>query len=212
MSIEIENLSFSYGDNLILNDISLTVPTGKSIGIIGTSGGGKSTFLKLICGLIAVQCGTIRIAGAESPPLRRKAVAVVMQNAMLLPASIRDNITCGHEMPLSHMQDACEAAQLIDWIATLPQGLDSFVGERGGQISGGQAQRICIARAIAKGSNVILLDEPTSALDETTSLAVMDALRNLTKNKTVIQVSHRTETLTSCDTIYRLEGGVLLDS
>lgn len=209
MCINVKALSFCYSDKRVLENINLSVDLGEAVGIIGTSGGGKSTLLKLICGLIEVQCGIITINGEASPQLRRKSVAVVMQNAMLFPADIRDNITCGHEMSTSEIYRACEAAQLTDWINTLPQGIDTYVGERGGRISGGQAQRICIARAIAKGADVILLDEPTSALDQDTGNAVITALSNLTKNKTVIHVSHRPEALAACDKIYRLEGGAL---
>jgi ATP-binding cassette subfamily B protein/subfamily B ATP-binding cassette protein MsbA len=105
------------------------------------------------------------------------------------------------------IRDACDAAQLTEWISSLPEGLDSFVGERGGKVSGGQAQRIAIARAIAKNAPVILLDEPTSALDNETGAAVIEALANLTRGKTVLHVSHRPETLIGCDRILRLEGG-----
>ncbi len=103
----------------------------------------------------------------------------------------------------------CDAAQLTQWIATLPDGVDAFVGERGGKVSGGQAQRIAIARAIAKDAAVILLDEPTSALDSDMSEVVIAALGELTKGKTVLHVSHKPGTLICCDRILRLEGGRL---
>ena len=134
---------------------------------------------------------------------------MVMQNAMLFPASIRDNITCGHDIDEALLGHACDMAQLSEWIARLPDGLDTYVGERAGQVSGGQAQRIAIARAIAKNTPVILLDEPTSALDGDTGIAVMDALACLTEGKTVLHVSHQAEMLKDCDRILRLEGGRL---
>lgn len=209
MSILIKNLSFSYGDKPVLIDVDLSVADGETVGIIGVSGGGKSTLLKLISGLYETQTGTINIGGATSSAQRRKAVAMVMQSALLFPASIRDNITCGHDMSEAAIHRACDAAQLCEWISTLPDGLDTFVGERGGKVSGGQAQRIAIARAIAKDAPVVLLDEPTSALDGETSAAVMTALANLARGKTVLHVSHRPETLTGCGRILRLEGGRL---
>ncbi|MBE5961246.1 MAG: ABC transporter ATP-binding protein [Lachnospiraceae bacterium] len=209
MSIHINNLSFSYGNKTVLKDVSLMVADGESIGIIGVSGGGKSTLLKLISGLYEVTNGFISINRHSSSENRRKSVAMVMQNAMLFPASIRDNITCGHAISDEILSYACKAAQLTDWIDSLSSGIDTFVGERGGQVSGGQAQRIAIARAIAKDAPVILLDEPTSALDGETSAAVMTALSNLTKGKTVLQVSHRPESLAACSRILRLEGGQL---
>ena len=209
MSVSIKNLYFSYNEKQVLDNINLEVQTGEAVGIVGVSGGGKSTLLKLISGLYDVRSGDIRVSGARSSAGRRGNVAMVMQGASLFPASIRDNITCGHEMSEAEVIRACGAAELSEWIATLPEGLDTFVGERGGQVSGGQAQRIAIARAIAKNAPVILLDEPTSALDIETGSAVIMALSGLTKGKTVLHVSHKPETLTGCDRILRLEGGRL---
>jgi ATP-binding cassette subfamily B protein/subfamily B ATP-binding cassette protein MsbA len=214
MSIIIKDLCFSYGGAPVLESINLLVKTGEAVGIIGVSGGGKSTLLKLVSGLYDVRKGEgeINVTGRADSAGRRSRTAMVMQSASLFPASIRDNITCGHEMSEDVVRNACEAAQLADWIAALPDGLDSFVGERGGKVSGGQAQRIAIARAIAKNAPVILLDEPTSALDHETSAAVIEALQSLTRDKTVLHVSHRPETLIGCDRVLRLEGGRLYDS
>ncbi len=209
MSILIENLSFTYGNKPVLDNINLSVKTGETVGIVGVSGGGKSTLLKLISGLYDVQCGEITVRCVVTSLERRRCVAMVMQNAMLLPTSIRDNITCGHEIDDATIQYVCDAAQLTEWISILPNGLDTFVGERGSRVSGGQAQRIAIARAIAKDAPVVLLDEPTSALDGDTGAAVMSALASLTKGKTVLHVSHQTETLKGCDRIMRLERGRL---
>lgn len=209
MGIIIENLSFSYDGKQVLDNISLSVRTGETVGIVGVSGGGKSTLLKLVSGLYDVRSGEILVMGARASSDRRKNVAMVMQSAALFPASIRDNITCGHEMDEATVLRACDAAQLTEWISTLPEGLDTFVGERGGKVSGGQAQRIAIARAIAKNAPVVLLDEPTSALDNDTSAAVIAALASLTQGKTVLHVSHRPETLTGCSCILRMEGGRL---
>ena len=209
MGIKIENLSFSYNDKSVLNNINLEIKTGESIGIAGVSGGGKSTLLKLVSGLYDVQHGKILVMEAQSSADRRKNVSMVMQSASLFPASIRDNISCGHLMSDDDIHSACEAAHLTQWIASLQDGLNTFVGERGGQVSGGQGQRIAIARAIAKNAPVVLLDEPTSALDIETSTAVITALEELTKGKTVLHVSHKQETLTGCDRIIRLEGGCL---
>lgn len=209
MSIYIENLSFFYNTNEILRSVDLTVNTGESIGIIGASGCGKSTLLKLLSGLYAPQKGFVEVHGVREPKNIRKYMAMVMQNAMLFPASIKDNITCGHSMADDKIKLACETAQLSNWITTLPEGIDTFVGERGGKVSGGQAQRIAIARAIAKNAPVVLLDEATSALDGETSGAVLSAIANLTKGRTVVSVSHNPNDLVNCDRIYRLEGGRL---
>ena len=209
MSISIENLSFSYDDKQVLDNINLLVQTGEAVGIVGVSGGGKSTLLKLVSGLYDVQSGAIAVMGMTASSNRRNKVAMVMQNPSLFPASIRDNITCGHEMSEADIRYACDAAQLSEWIVTLPEGLETFVGQRGGKVSGGQAQRIAIARAIAKKAPVILLDEPTSALDNETATAVIMALGGLTKGKTVLHVSHKPEMLTGCSRVLHLEGGKL---
>jgi len=212
MGILMENVSFSYGDKNVLCGINLSVNTGESIGIVGVSGGGKSTLLKLLSGLYEPQSGRITVENAETLPRIRKNVAMVMQNSILFPATIKENITCGHDMDEITIKGACDAAQLSQWIATLSDGIDTFVGERGGKVSGGQAQRIAIARAIAKNAPAILLDEATSALDSDMGNAVLVALNNLTKGKTVIHVSHRPEMLKDCSRIFRLEGGRLYDT
>ncbi|HHY82737.1 MAG TPA: ATP-binding cassette domain-containing protein [Clostridiales bacterium] len=212
MSIYVENLSFAYGDKQILREINLNVKNGESIRIIGVSGCGKSTLLKLLAGLYKAQDGIIEVQGERNPEQIRRQVSVVMQNPMLFPASIKDNITCGHPMSNETIKRACDAAQLSDWIASLPDGIDTYVGERGGKVSGGQAQRIAIARAIAKDAPVVLLDEATSALDGDTSKAVIAALESLTKGKTVVSVSHRPDDLMEYNRIYRLEGGRLFNA
>lgn len=184
MEILLNKATFTYGEKIILDEISLSVNKQEHIGILGSSGGGKSTLLKIIAGLYEITKGTCIVAGYQDIDFIRKQVAVVMQNPSLFPMSIRDNITCGHSMS----------------------------DERAGKVSGGQAQRIAIARAIAKDAPVILLDEPTSALDEETAGAVMLAFQNLTKGKTVVHVTHRVETLWDCDCIYELRGGKLYDT
>lgn len=209
MGIILENVTYSYGDKNVLAGINLNVATGEYVGIIGASGGGKSTLLKLLSGLYKPQGGTILVDGVETPFKIQRKVAVVMQNTMLFPATIRENITCGHPMEEESIVSACKAAQLLDWISSLQDGLDTYVGERGGKVSGGQAQRIAIARAIAKDSPVILLDEATSALDKDTGKAVIRALSNLTKGKTVIHVTHSPEMLTDCNRVFLLKGGIL---
>lgn len=209
MSIELEHVYFSYGEKIVLEDVNLHVETGEFVGIVGGSGGGKSTLLKLLSGLYEPDSGIIKVSGMTKPQEIRGQVAMVMQSPMLFPTSIRENITCGHRMEERDIIKACEAARLMEWIDTLPDGLESYVGERESKVSGGQAQRIAIARAIAKDAKVILLDEATSALDSDTRSAVLEALIQLTKGKTVIHVTHQQETLKDCHRILRLEAGKL---
>jgi len=208
-AVSADNISFSYGDKKVITGLNLTVMPGKHIGLIGPSGCGKSTLLKLIAGLYPVSGGSLSVMGRTQDGLIRQNVSMVMQNAPLFPTSIRDNITCGHPMSEDRVWAACEAAQLSRWIRTLPDGLDTFAGERGNRLSGGQAQRIAVARAIAKDAPLVLLDEATSALDGETEQALLVALQNLMADRTVISCTHRLGALEGFDEVYRMEGGEL---
>ena len=206
----LEQISFSYGNTKVLRNLSLNVKYGEHIGIIGDSGCGKSTLLKILAGLYETEWGGVTIAGESLPEKIRGQVALVMQHNSLFPLSVRDNITCGHDISEKRIWTACQNARLAEWIKSLPYGLDTNVGERGSQVSGGQAQRIQIARALCKNAPVILLDEPTSALDQDTGDSVLQTLKRLTDGKTVIHVTHHPESLDSSYIIYRLEGGKLI--
>lgn len=209
-AVFLENISFSYESHMVIKNLSLRAQPGEHIGIVGNSGCGKSTLLKILAGLYEPDCGTAVIAGEHFPERIRKQVALVMQNNSLFPLSIRDNITCGHNISEELVWSACQNASLTKWIETLPDGLDTNVGERGNQVSGGQAQRIQIARALCKNAPVILLDEPVSALDQDTGYCVLNTLRKLTDGRTVIHVTHHRETLDDSYTIYRMEGGRMI--
>lgn len=208
-AIDLEAVSYSYGDVSVLRDLSFRVRDGEHVGILGDSGCGKSTLLKILAGLYEPDRGKIVIAGETDPEKIRGRVALVLQHSGLFPLSVRDNISCGHDIPEKTLMAACESACLAGWIANLPQGLDTCVGERGNQVSGGQAQRIQIARAICKDAPVILLDEPISALDRDTGHSVLEALDKLTEGKTVVHVTHHPETLDDSYILYRMEGGRL---
>lgn len=209
MSVRLREISFCYGEKKILDRISLSVREKEHIGILGGSGSGKSTLLKILAGLYPVKEGYCEVAGESLPEGIRKQVAMVMQTPGLFPLSIRENITCGHPIGEEKVWEAVRAAQLEEWVRGLPEGLNSLVGERGGNLSGGQAQRIAIARAIAKDAPVVLLDEPTSALDGETADALLRAMERLTEGKTVIHVTHREETIQTYDRILVLKEGKL---
>lgn len=209
-AVHLDNISFSYENAMIMKNLSLKVRRGEHIGIVGDSGCGKSTVLKIIAGLYEADCGETVIAGESSPEKIRKYIALVMQQNSLFPMSIKDNITCGHDISDKIVWTACQSASLTKWIESLPDGLDTNVGERGNQVSGGQAQRIQIARALCKNASIILLDEPVSALDENTGHLVLSALNKLTESRTVIHVTHHRETLDDSYKIYRMEGGKLV--
>ncbi len=208
MIIHAENICYSYGENAVLNNLTLSVGKGEHIGIIGKSGEGKSTLLKLLSGLYEMQKGILSIDGEGSPTEIRKKVSVVLQGVMLLPGTIRENITCGHIVSESNLNKAIKAARLTEWIDSLPSGIDTEVGESGSKISGGQAQRIAIARAFLKNAPLLLLDEAVSALDEINSNAIIDKLFG-DKTRTIISISHHPEGLRHSDRIYRLKEGKL---
>lgn len=209
-AVYLDNISFSYGEHEVIKNLSLNVRSGEHIGIVGDSGCGKSTVLKILAGLYEPDHGQIVIVGESIPEKIRKKVALVMQHNSLFPLSIKDNITCGHDISEDMVWEACENARLAKWIRELPDGLDTNVGERGSQVSGGQAQRIQIARALCKNAPVVLLDEPVSALDKETGYSVLEVLNKLMVEKTVIHVTHHQETLDSSYSVYRMEGGKLV--
>ena len=205
----LDNIWFSYEGTTIIRDLSLRVRHGEHIGIVGDSGCGKSTVLKIIAGLYEADGGKVVIAGERSLAKIRECISIVMQNNSLFPLSIRDNITCGHDISEEIVWTACQNASLAEWIKSLPDGLNTNVGERGNKVSGGQAQRIQIARAICKDAPVVLLDEPVSALDQDTGRSVLNALNELTKGRTVIHVTHHRESLDHSYTVYCMNGGRL---
>ena len=209
-AVYLDNISFSYEDNMVIKNLSLSVKPGEHIGIVGGSGCGKSTVLKILAGLYEPDCGKTVIMGECSPAKVREKVAMVMQHNSLFPLSIRENITCGHDISEEKVWAACENASLTKWIESLPNGLNTYVGERGNQVSGGQAQRIQIARALCKDAPIILLDEPVSALDQDTGHSVLSSLNKLMSGRTVIHVTHHQETLDRSYRIYRMEGGKLV--
>ena len=206
---ELKNVYFSYGEKVILEDVSLTVCRGEKIGIVGESGCGKSTLLCLLAGLYEPSSGIVRIEGETEAEKISAAVSVVMQTPMLLPMTIYENITLGNEYSDKWIRHILELSSLDKWIDSLENGVHTYLGDRANELSGGQAQRIAIARAMCKDADLILLDEPTSALDSETRESVLEALKNATEGKTVIHVTHDNSQLKDYDCIYRLQGAKL---
>lgn len=207
--IELRDVSFSYDNKLIINNLSLNIKKGDKIGIMGESGCGKSTLLRLMAGLYRADKGTVTVDGESDPQDISRKVAVVMQSPMLLPLSIYDNITMGHKYPDSHVEKAVKMARLSSWIETLPEGIHTYLGDRADELSGGQAQRIAIARAMCKNSEVLLLDEPASALDSENSASVLEAIMEYATDKTVVHVTHQAKHLEGYTKIYVLRNGEL---
>lgn len=218
-NITISNLSFNYeGTNtLAINDISIEIKQGESIGLLGPSGSGKSTLVDLILGLLSANKGNIKVDGKDvNENLRQwqNQIGYVPQTIYLIDESILKNVAFGIPDELIDMKaikNAIQAAQLNDFIETLPEGLETYVGERGVRLSGGQRQRIGIARALYHDPMVLVLDEATSALDYETEKGVMESVTEFQGQKTLIIVAHRLSTLEKCDRTYQLHNGRIID-
>jgi HlyD family secretion protein len=216
--ILLKNISFSYPEiaSNVLNDINISIPRNSVIGIVGPSGSGKSTLVDILLGLISPNIGSIEVDGInvhESLRSWQNLLGYVPQNIFLADTSIRENIAFGLPEQLINevqLEEAVQLAKLDEFIDTLPLGLDTIVGERGIQLSGGQCQRIGIARALYERSEVLLMDEATSSLDGITEQYIMESIKRLQGKKTIILVAHRLATVKSCDTIFLLKDGHLV--
>ncbi len=210
---EFKNVTFGYTpEKQILKNFNLTVNQGETIALVGESGAGKSTVLNMVIGFNKANSGDIFIDGnnINDIDLRsyRRHIAVVPQTSTLFSGSIKDNITYGLPSVSKKQLDYCiKAANLSSFIDSLPNGLDTLVGEHGGKLSGGQRQRISIARAIIRNPKVIILDEATSALDSVSEKEIQDAIDNLTKERTTFIVAHRLSTIRNADKIAVMRDG-----
>jgi ATP-binding cassette, subfamily B, bacterial PglK len=214
-SIELDHVSFAYegSDREALHDLCLTIGRGESIGVVGTTGAGKSTLVDVLTGLLTPTAGRVLIDGLALPAAPRawqRAIGYVPQAVVLVDDSLRRNVALG--VPGEHIDDArmtaaVEMAQLADFVAGLPGGLDARVGENGAFLSGGERQRVGIARALYHAPSVLVLDEATAALDHPTEAALLDAIEALRGRLTLIVVAHRLSSVRPCDRIVVLDGG-----
>lgn len=219
-NIELKNICFDFSKEKkdILNNLSLCIQAKKSTGIVGKSGSGKSTAINIMIGLLEPKSGQILIDGQElnQENIRswQKKIGFVSQNIFLIDSSIKKNIAFGIDEELisaQKLEQAIKLSQLDSLIESLPKGLDTNVGERGVQLSGGQLQRIGIARALYQNPEVIIFDEATSNLDGISEKAIMKTISNLAKVKTIIMIAHRLSTVKNCNEIFLLDRGELLD-
>jgi ATP-binding cassette subfamily B protein len=219
-SIKLENLSFQYNSEgiTVLKNLNLTLEKGKRYGFVGTTGCGKSTLLDLIMGLLKPSNGYLKIDNQVINDKNQRSWQVIMahvpQAIYLSDTSLAENIAFGVEVDkidMKRVKEAAEKAQIAETIEALPQKYKTFVGERGIRLSGGQRQRIGIARALYKKAQVIVFDEATSALDNETELAVMEGIENLADDLTILIVAHRVTTLKSCDKIFRMDKGEVVE-
>ncbi|MEH0369030.1 ABC transporter ATP-binding protein [Vibrio mimicus] len=212
VEIEIENLNFSYdGETQVLNNLSLSIPAGKKVALVGASGGGKSTLIQLLIGVYRAQSGAIRFNGQNCDDISfdviRDQIAVVLQQPILFNDTLRHNLTLGGHFSDEALWQALEIAQLQDVISKLDHGLESQIGRNGIRLSGGQRQRLAIARMVLSNPKFVILDEATSALDTATEAALHRALSQFLHGRTTLIVAHRLSAVKQADLIYVLEDG-----
>ena len=214
-AVEYDHVSFSYSPQIpLLTDIHFSVPGGSMYAIVGPSGSGKSTVVNLIPRLYDVTGGHVRINGTDVRNIElsylRQNIGVVTQEAYLFNGSIRDNLLCARDhITNEEMEAACKAANIHDFILHQPDGYDTMVGNRGLKLSGGEKQRISLARVILKDPKILILDEATSALDSISENAIQTALELLMQNRTSIVIAHRLSTVLAADKILVVAGGVI---
>ncbi|HHI5409228.1 TPA: ABC transporter ATP-binding protein [Vibrio metoecus] len=212
VEIKIEHLNFSYdGENPVLHDLSLTIPAGKKVALVGASGGGKSTLIQLLMGVYRAQSGAILFNGQNCDDIGfeviRDQIAVVLQQPILFNDTLRHNLTLGGQFNDNALWQALDIAQLQDVIAKLDLGLESQIGRNGIRLSGGQRQRLAIARMVLSNPKFVILDEATSALDTATEAALHRALSQFLQGRTTLIVAHRLSAVKQADLIYVLEDG-----
>jgi ATP-binding cassette, subfamily C, bacterial len=210
--IELVDVNFGYTDAPVLKDVSLRIPAGTFVAVIGPSGGGKTTLADLIIGLYEPWSGDIRIDDVSLREINlyawRRRIGYVPQDLLLFHDSIRRNVTLDDpEISDEDVYEALRAAGAWDFVAALPNGIDTVIGERGAQVSGGQRQRISIARALVRKPALLVLDEATTALDPATEAAICETLTTLSGDITIVSISHQPAMKEAADVVYSLENG-----
>ena len=216
--IELRDITYAYPntDKLIFDCADMVIPVGSSVGIVGTTGAGKSTIVDILLGLLEIRTGSILADGVDVRNNYRgwlKNIGYIPQMLFMLDADIRSNVAFGvpkDEIDEDRLWEALREAQMDEFVKSLPEGLDTGIGERGIRLSGGQRQRISIARALYHDPEVLVLDEATSALDNDTEAAIMDSINRLHGKKTLIIIAHRLQTIEKCDLVYRVENGKVM--
>ena len=213
--IELKDIVYKYPNSevLIFDHANMEIPIGRSVGIVGTSGAGKTTVVDILLGLLTLQNGEILADGVEVRDHYQswlKNIGYIPQTIFMIDSTIRKNVAFGcadEDIDDEKVWRALKEAQLDEFVRGLPEGLDTSIGERGIRISGGQRQRIGIARALFEDPEVLVLDEATSALDNETEAAIMDSINRLHGKKTLLIIAHRLQTIEKCDMVYRVENG-----
>ncbi len=217
-SVQLKDVTFSYDQKTdVIKQISLTIPAGSKVAFVGPSGGGKSTLASLISRFFDPQSGTVMLGGVDVRQISKQklmdTVSFVFQNSRLIKASILDNVKLGRpDATRDEVMAALENAQCMDIIQKLPNGVDTVIGTKGIYLSGGEQQRIAIARVMLKNTPVVILDEATAFADPDNEAKVQAAFSNLTKGKTVIMIAHRLTTIANVDQIYVIKDGMVTES
>ncbi len=215
-AVRFEHVDFSYDDDLVLRDINLEARTGEVLALVGMSGGGKTSLVNLIPRFYDVTGGRVCVDGVDVRDLSvqslRSQIAIVTQEPILFNDSVRNNIAYGHpDAPLDDIEAAARAAYAFDFIRQFPRGFETNIGELGGRLSGGEKQRICIARALLKDAPILILDEATSSLDSESEMLVQKALGNLMKGRTTFVIAHRLSTTAYADRILVIVNGRIVE-
>ncbi len=216
-AIQITDVTFAYHQRQpVIKNLNLNISPGQTIAIVGSTGSGKSTLIKLLLRLYEVSSGTITLDGIDIKDIvlwdLRRGIGLVSQDVFLFHGTVKENISYGlPDILLEDIVAAAKIAEADDFIQQLPQGYDTIVGERGQKLSGGQRQRIAIARAVLKNPPILILDEATSAVDNETEAAIARSLEKITQNRTTIAIAHRLSTIRHSDRIYVMESGQIIE-
>ena len=215
-SIELNNVSFKYGDDYVLKDFSMRVKKGETVALVGQSGSGKSTIANLLTRFYDVNEGLILIDGQDIKQLTKESlrnlIGLVTQDSILFNNSIKNNLLIGDENASDkQIIEALKIANAWEFVKDLPQGIESNIGDSGNSLSGGQKQRLSIARAVLKNSPIMVLDEATSALDTESERLVQDALNNMMRNRTSVVIAHRLSTIQNADHIIVMKQGQIVE-
>ncbi|WP_227872407.1 ABC transporter ATP-binding protein [Paenibacillus albus] len=214
-NIDFINVSFDYGRTKLLSHASFSIKQGSSVAIVGLSGSGKSTIIKLMLGLLKKKSGLIRFDGIDVDEIRLNSlydhISYVSQEAPIFDTTIRGNIVFDHEMPDEHVYDILDKVHLKERVMSFPNQLNTMVGERGMKLSGGERQRLAFGRIIAQQRKIVVLDEPVSALDNITEKNIMDGILQMFSDKTLIIVAHRLHFMKNMDKIILVKDGEIVD-
>jgi ATP-binding cassette, subfamily B, bacterial len=215
--IKLNKVTFSYNNSKpVIENLSLEIPSGNTIAIVGSTGSGKSTLVKLLFRFYEISSGTITLDGIDIREINltdlRQSIGLVSQDVFLFHGTVRENIAYGNNSATElEIIQAAKIAEAHEFILNLPQSYETIVGERGQKLSGGQRQRIAIARAVLKNPPILILDEATSAVDNETEAAIAKSLEKITQNRTTIAIAHRLSTIRHADCIYVLEYGKIVE-